>query len=59
MQWQTAVAAAMGPTLIYLSRKAMAPVVRRVRKMPDGKLKRLLLVGDDRLLPDRTTRDGK
>jgi hypothetical protein len=59
MQWQTAVAAGMAPTLIWLSRKAMAPIVRRVRKMPDGKLKRLLLVGDDRLLPDRPTRDGK
>lgn len=52
MQWQTAVAAAMGWTLVWLSRKAMAPIVRRVRKMPDGKLKRLLLAGDDRLLPD-------
>lgn len=52
MQWQTAVAAGMGPTLVWLSRKLMSPIVRRVRKMPDGKLKRLLLAGDDRLLPD-------
>ena len=52
MQWQTAVAAGLTPTLLWLTSKALAPVVRRVRRMPDGKLKRLLLTGDDRLLPD-------
>jgi len=59
MQWQTAVAAGMTPTLIWLIRKALAPVVRRVRRMPDGRLKRLLLAGDDRLLPDPVLRNGE
>ena len=59
MQWQTAVAAGMGPTLAWLTSKALAPIVRRVRKMPEGKWKRLLLWGDDRLVADPVPRNGK
>lgn len=45
MQMGTAIAVAAAPLGIWLLRKALAPIVRRVRAMPDGKLKRLLLWG--------------
>lgn len=47
MQWQTGIAIAIAPTLGWLAHKAMLPLVRRIRRMRNGKLKRLLLVGDD------------
>lgn len=47
MQWETGVAAAIAPTLQWLIHKALLPLVRRIRRMRDGKLKRLLLAGDE------------
>lgn len=46
MHQETAIAALIAPSLRWLSRKAMAPLVRRVRRMKDGRLKRFLLWGD-------------
>ena len=47
MQLTTALAAFFAPTLTLLARKGMAPLVRRIRRMPDGQLRRVLLYGDD------------
>lgn len=47
MRWETGVAIAIAPVMGWLAHKAMLPLVRRLRRMKDGKLKRLLLSGDD------------
>lgn len=48
MQWQTGVAIAISPLLAWLARKAMSPLVRHARSLPEGRLRRLLLWGDDK-----------
>lgn len=53
---ETAIAVFIAPTLRWLSRKAMSPIVRRVRAMPDSKLKRALLYGEPTLMADRPSK---
>lgn len=55
MQTVTAIATALTPTANWLARKAMAPIVRRVRAMPDSKLRRFLLWGEPVLVADRAS----
>lgn len=49
MQWTTAVAALVAPTLAWGLHKGMLPLSRFIdRHMRDGKLKRALLAGGER-----------
>jgi hypothetical protein len=48
MQLATVIAIGLAPLATWLIRKALKPVVRDVESLPEGKLRRLLLWGDDR-----------
>lgn len=47
LQWERFAGIAIAPVLLWLASKAMRPLVRRIERMPESRLKRVLLFGRD------------